>query len=94
MWRLAREALNNAVRHSRAHTITVRCEVGDDSFSLMVRDDGCGFDPNSIPADHLGLRNMHHLAEQIQAHLTIESIREQGTTITIQVPLLRRAEHE
>ncbi len=87
LWRLAREALSNAVRHARASTITVRCEADEQQLTLSVHDDGRGFDLADIPEDHWGLHNMRELARQIAADLLIDSTCEHGTTITIQLPL-------
>jgi signal transduction histidine kinase len=85
--RLAREALNNAVRHAHSKTIVARLSVSDEVMRLVVQDDGCGFDRTWVPDEKWGLKNMHELAQQIKARLTIESKLEQGTRISVELPL-------
>ena len=56
---IAREALSNAIRHSRATRVRLSVRVEDGSAVLMVQDDGVGFDPAvPPPAGHLGLANL------------------------------------
>jgi signal transduction histidine kinase/phage shock protein PspC (stress-responsive transcriptional regulator) len=52
----AREALQNAAKHSGAHQVDVYVEVGGTGVEIFVRDRGVGFDPSAVPADRLGLR--------------------------------------
>jgi signal transduction histidine kinase len=49
---------------------------------LIVRDDGCGFDPAAVSPEHLGLRIMRERAQAIGASLRIESQPGQGTRIS------------
>ena len=51
----AREAMVNAARHSGAPTVSLYAEVGDDRVEVFVRDRGCGFAPDGVPADRFGL---------------------------------------
>jgi signal transduction histidine kinase len=84
LYRIAQEALNNAIKHARAGQVTVhlRCSpfpsVETDGgqreqVELVVSDDGRGFDPDKVSPDHLGLGIMHERAEAIGATLEIES---------------------
>jgi signal transduction histidine kinase len=52
----AGEAMSNAAAHSGAETVSVFAEVSSDGFRIWVRDRGCGFDPENLPADRLGVR--------------------------------------
>lgn len=85
--RLAREALNNAVRHARSQTIMVRLKVEGEAMQLVVQDDGCGFDPTWVPDEKWGLKNMDELAQQIKARLTIDSIIDAGTCVSVELSL-------
>jgi nitrate/nitrite-specific signal transduction histidine kinase len=58
-------------------TVTLCCQP--ERVELSVSDDGCGFDPNSISPDHLGLGIMHERAKAIGATLKIESQPGSGT---------------
>jgi ligand-binding sensor domain-containing protein/signal transduction histidine kinase len=89
LYRIAQEALNNMVKHSRASQaeVSLRTTTGPlDServVELQVRDDGRGFDPENVAADHLGLGIMRERAEAIGAQLQIESAIGQGTQISV-----------
>jgi signal transduction histidine kinase len=85
--RLAREALNNAVRHAHSQTIVVRLGVETDVMRLIVQDDGCGFDQSWVPEEKWGLKNMNELAQQIKARLSIESEIEVGTRVSVELSL-------
>jgi signal transduction histidine kinase len=86
LYRLAQEALNNVVKHARAHTVGVRLQVGTQTASLEVRDDGIGFDPSSRGVGGSGLCSMRQRAEQLGGVLHVVSAPDSGTLIRVQVP--------
>ncbi len=81
-YRIAQEALNNVAKHSRATRANVKMSQTADSVALEVEDDGRGFDPNTVPATHLGLNIMRERAETIGAQLEVVSAVGQHTSIT------------
>lgn len=83
---IAREALNNALRHARARAIVVHIQVEENRLVLSVEDDGVGFDPQT-PAAGLGLVTMQERVETIGGKLAITSIPQQGTTVAVEVAL-------
>jgi signal transduction histidine kinase len=87
-YRIAQEALANAVRHSGAEHITVEvaCD-GNGGLRLAVTDDGDGFDPAdpALLSNHLGLTSMRERAEQLGCDLRISSRPGAGTTIVLEV---------
>jgi signal transduction histidine kinase len=83
---IAQEALNNVIKHARAHHVTVTCHVDDDGALLSVLDDGQGFDPYQVTAEHLGLAIMRERAESIAGALDIESAAGRGTTVRVRWP--------
>lgn len=85
--RLAREALNNAVRHAHCHTITVRCEADEQQLRLIIHDDGRGFNPASVLPGKWGLINMRDLAKEAGGEFSIETTPGLGTTIQVSVIL-------
>jgi two-component system, NarL family, sensor kinase len=89
LFRIAREAIRNAAKHSEAATVSVRAWSADGQVSLEVEDDGRGFDPAEAEArrgeGHLGLNLMRQLAEDEGAELTIDSQPGHGTTVTATV---------
>jgi signal transduction histidine kinase len=86
-YRTAREALINATIHSGAAQIQVSLFEEAEQLVLRVQDDGCGFDPQAVPAGHLGLHIMNERAQEIGATLQIDTKPGQGTTIRIAWPL-------
>jgi signal transduction histidine kinase len=87
-YRITQEALNNIVKHARAHQVHVQfgCTRGDADrlkVLLAIRDDGRGFDPAQIPHNRLGLGIMQERAQAVGASLAIESQPGHGTAITI-----------
>jgi PAS domain S-box-containing protein len=87
LFRVAQEALNNVVRHSRAHAATVDLRAMDDGLLLAVRDDGVGFDPASPGARRsLGLASMLERVRLVNGTLDVESAPGQGTAIVAWVP--------
>jgi signal transduction histidine kinase len=87
LFRIAQEALNNALKHARAKHIAVELDLNEGA-RLSVRDDGAGFDPSSPVArsKRLGLTSMRERAEAIDAALTIDSGPGAGTRVHIEVP--------
>ncbi len=83
IYRVAMEALRNAARHSKAESISITVSMMDTPFpwTLEVRDDGVGFDPNQTPKGHFGLAGMKTRAELIGAQLEIRSARNEGTLV-------------
>jgi len=81
---IAQEALNNVIKHARARHVTVTCSAGAAGATLAVQDDGQGFDPHHVTAEHLGLAIMRERADAIGATLAIESAAGRGTMVRVQ----------
>ena len=80
---VVREAVSNAVRHSRASTLTVNVAVGDD-LSIDIVDDGCG-----MPADVTGsgLANLRRRAEDTGGQFSVGESSTGGTHLKWSAPL-------
>jgi len=88
--RIGQEAVTNAMRHSNASHIRVEFQFDDEGVVLRIHDDGCGFDvPDTIAATngHFGLISMQERAEDIEARLSIVSLKGRGTDVEVVVPL-------
>jgi signal transduction histidine kinase len=87
VFRIAQEALQNALRHADAARLEVDLEAVDGRLRLTVRDDGVGFDPQAsgIRSRRLGLTSMEERAEAIGGTLAIESRVGEGTTVRLEV---------
>ncbi|WP_051298670.1 sensor histidine kinase [Arthrobacter castelli] len=84
--RTAQEALNNVRRHSSAEHVTLRLEAPDRRLTLLIHDDGDGFDPGT--ATHgFGLEGMAARLDEIGARLDLQSAPGEGTTVSATVPL-------
>jgi signal transduction histidine kinase/ligand-binding sensor domain-containing protein len=82
LYRIAQEALNNVVKHANATQALVTLQL-DDTVWMSIIDDGIGFTPDTVTADHLGLKIMRERAEAIGAELFIQTSAGQGTRINV-----------
>jgi signal transduction histidine kinase len=86
-YRIAEEAIRNAVRHSSASRIAVTLDRRDDRLRLAVTDDGVGFERGQIDIHRLGLVGMAERADALSGVLRVESTVGQGTRVTLTVPI-------
>jgi len=86
LYQIAQEALNNALRHAHATTVTVHLGREGRQVILEIMDDGCGFDPESVAHGGMGLGNMRQRAEQIGGVLKITSVPGTGTRVKVSLP--------
>lgn len=86
LYRVALEAIHNAVKHARASEIVLVLAENDDGVMVEVRDNGQGFDPNATYRGHLGLKSMRERAQSLKGHLAIDSAPGQGATVRARVP--------
>jgi signal transduction histidine kinase len=85
LYRIAQEAINNALRHAEASRIAVSLSVFDDRVSLFISDNGKGF-VTEEQARGNGLRNMHERAKLANGQMYIDSTTA-GTTIEVEIPI-------
>lgn len=83
LYRIAQEAINNAIKHSQASHIGVRLDQQLDHFQLKVTDNGCGFDvtDGSTSGHGIGLDTMTYRANLLNGRLIVESNPGRGTTV-------------
>jgi signal transduction histidine kinase/ligand-binding sensor domain-containing protein len=90
VYRIAAEAVRNAVRHARARRIEVDICYDRRQLGLRIRDDGHGIDPQLLRtgglAGHYGLRGMRERAQSLGGKLTIWSEVNSGTEIDLTIP--------
>ncbi|MEA5568705.1 MULTISPECIES: sensor histidine kinase [unclassified Anabaena] len=82
-YRVTQEALNNIVKYAQATQVSVSLYGNSQKIVLRISDNGCGFDPNNIPSDHLGIAIMKERADSIGATFQLKSSPEQGTEIVL-----------
>jgi signal transduction histidine kinase len=86
--RVSQEAVTNAVHHAAPAVVKVTLDYGEETVTLTVADDGCGFDLSAPPRHgHFGILGMKERANQQHGSLTIESRPGAGTQVTFCVPL-------
>lgn len=89
VYRIGREAVVNAFRHSRAKNISVEVSYLENQLRLLVNDDGCGIDSEVLESGregHWGLSGMRERAERINARLKVRSRVGSGTEVELSVP--------
>ena len=84
---VAKEAMNNVLRHSQAARLTIRMTVAHNVFELMFQDDGIGFDSTDTTShEGNGINNMRARVAEIGGRLKIVSRANQGTQLTVCFP--------
>ena len=87
LYRIAQEALTNAVRHGAASHVQIELIACASSLTLTIQDDGSGFDAQQGSPSGLGLLGMRERATMLGGSLTIESAPSHGTRIVATAPL-------
>jgi signal transduction histidine kinase len=89
IYRIGREAIVNAFRHSGARKIEAEIDYRLTELRIAVRDDGCGINPQQLESGRMtrwGLQGMRERAERIGARLRLLSKRAMGTEVELSVP--------
>ena len=86
LYRIAQEALTNAVRHSGARRVRLELRTDAQRLRLRITDDGAGLPAHAPTVAGMGLRTMRHRATAIGARLTVGAGRHGGTVVTCDCP--------
>ena len=89
---ILQESLSNIRKHALARNVTVSIDNRQD-FTLIIRDDGVGFDPahlDTLSGEHVGMGIMRERAQRIHAELEVSSKPDEGTTVTLTLPKHKR----
>ena len=87
LYRVAQEALSNAIKHGAAREADVQLSGTADAIMLRVVDRGRGFDPQKRHGSGLGLISMRERVLHLGGHITIQSQPSRGTWIEVRVPI-------
>ena len=85
LYRIAQEAVGNAIKHGKAKNILIRLNAGEEVTVLTIKDDGVGL-PATLPKDHgMGLRIMAHRANMISGGFNVQRAEAGGTLVTCEL---------
>ncbi len=95
LYRIAQEALTNVAKHAKATSVAVLLERRADHISLVIEDDGVGFDSSAAgrTSQGFGLLGMQERAALIGANLEIESVAGEGTSILVRIATPQEGRH-
>ena len=85
--RIGQESLTNAVRYANPRRIEVRLRFGTGWVTLVVKDDGCGFDVADRVGKGYGLTGMRERVEALNGSLSIDSHPDEGTEVSVTLPI-------
>ncbi|HBT20214.1 MAG TPA: histidine kinase [Peptococcaceae bacterium] len=87
VFRIIQEAVNNAVKHSKASTLRVVLETQPSMIAAIIRDDGIGFDESNIKEDSYGIKGMRERTALLNGDIKISSWPGRGTEIMVKIPV-------
>ena len=87
LYRIVQEALTNIVKHSGALRVSILLVRSSGSATVVIEDDGQGFDPAELREDGMGIIGMRERVELHEGRLTVESTPGSGATFVAEVPL-------
>jgi two-component system NarL family sensor kinase len=87
LYRIAQEALTNALRHAQADEVLLRLKTSPNRVELVIEDDGVGFSVNTTPDGRFGLVGMNERARLMGGDLEIQSALAEGTRVIVNIPL-------
>jgi signal transduction histidine kinase len=84
-WYVLAEALSNVVKHAKASEVEVSLVRQDGTLGLVIRDDGCGFDPGRPRG--LGVTGLSDRLDTVGGSVTISSEAGLGTSVCVSIPV-------
>jgi NarL family two-component system sensor histidine kinase LiaS len=87
LYRVLQESLANIARHAEADSVGLSLSMVPERVTLVIADNGRGFDPNSVSSHSLGLAGMKQRLIEVGGSLKVESTLAVGTTVTAEVQL-------
>ena len=92
LYRTAQEGLTNIEKHAQANAVVLTITLGEEEASLLLRDDGRGFDTTMLDATSttqtlsFGLRGIRERLDIVRGHLALQSTPQRGTELAITIP--------
>jgi signal transduction histidine kinase len=88
IYRIIQEAVNNILKHAGATEINIQLIRNEGQLTIMIEDNGKGFDKSQSLRKGRGLRNISTRTEWLEGNVAFDSHPGRGTTITIEIPVL------
>ena len=87
LYYIAREAVNNAIKHGHSRQIVIRLTAGQQQGALTIQDDGCGIG-DAVPGNRgMGLHLMNYRARMVGGSLEVQKVATGGTMVTCMFPV-------
>ncbi len=90
LYRVLQEALSNVARHAEAETVALSLSMAPDKVTLIVADNGRGFEPKAVSSTSYGLAGMQQRLSEVGGTLKVDSKLSIGTTLTAEVQLSKK----
>lgn len=88
LFRSTQESVNNALKYSGAREIIVTINSDEKRISILIKDNGCGFDIEEENAKGFGLENMQHRMNSIGGTYAVSSIKKEGTSVILEAAFI------
>jgi signal transduction histidine kinase len=85
--------VNNIVKHAAARQASIQIRQVDNAIAILAEDNGQGFNPQQLNAKGMGLKAIQDQVKLLNGTLEIDSNPQQGTLISIYLPLVKDAKH-
>ncbi|MBC8506624.1 MAG: hypothetical protein ISR58_20245 [Anaerolineales bacterium] len=93
LFRIAQEALNNALKHAAASSMVVHLRLENECIEMEIIDDGIGFDPLSLPdRGGMGLKSIRERAERLGGDMELQTDPGEGTSVKISIKDINSAQ--
>jgi two-component system sensor histidine kinase DegS len=87
LFRMIQESVQNALKHANACEIKVSLEITNAAITVLIKDNGVGFDTTQKKPESFGIIGMRERVELLDGELTFDSKLGKGTAVLIHVPL-------
>ncbi|MEM9986332.1 MAG: sensor histidine kinase, partial [Bacteroidota bacterium] len=87
VYRVVQELFQNILKHARASEVTLQVNLIRNRLSLIMEDDGRGFDPTLKQDQGMGMRNIYSRIQKIGGDISFDSAPGEGTTVVLNVPI-------
>lgn len=87
IYRIIQELISNTLKHAKATKIDVQVNRLDDELSIIVEDNGRGFNPEKNETEGIGLKNIRSRVKEMNGKMEIDASERAGTTVMIEIPV-------